>query len=144
MHLAEFNIGKLKFDVGDSRLESYIHATEIVNRVAERSPGFVWKYETDIGGRVPKIVDNDPRIVLNLSIWTDGESLKNFVWNTLHKKIYLRQDEWFEPLDKESMVLWNIKEGHLTDLDDAIKRLEMLRSNGPTDFAYDWAYLKKC
>ena len=42
------------------------------------------------------------------------------------------------------MVLWNVKEGHLTDLDDAIKRLEMLRSNGPTDFTYDWAYLKKC
>ena len=142
MHLAEFNIGKLNHDAGDPRGDDYVAAAELVNEVATRTPGFIWKYETELGGGIPRIIDGDPRIVVNLSVWRDADALQHFVWNTLHKKIYLRRDEWFEPLDRATMALWRVEEGHAPTLDEAIERLEALRADGPTEFAFDWAYLK--
>lgn len=142
MHLAEFNIGKLNHDAGDPRGADYVAAAKVVNEVAERSPGFVWKYETELGGGIERLVDGDPRIVVNLSVWENADALEHFVWNTLHKKIYQRRDEWFEPLKRETMVLWHVGEGRVPTLDEAMERLETLRADGPTEFAFDWAYLK--
>ncbi|MEL7462493.1 MAG: DUF3291 domain-containing protein [Pseudomonadota bacterium] len=141
-HLAEFNIGRLNHDAGDPRGVDYVAVAAVVNEVAERSPGFVWKYETELGGGIERLVDGDPRVVVNLSVWEDADALEHFVWNTLHKKIYLRRDEWFEPLSRETMVLWHVAEGHRPTLDEAMERLDALRENGPTERAFDWAHLK--
>ena len=143
MHLAEFNIGKLNHDEGDPRGAEYVAAADVVNQVAGRSPGFVWKYETQLGGGIPRVIDGDPRIVVNLSVWEDADALEHFVWNTLHRKIYMRRDEWFEPLERETMVFWHVEAGETPSLDEAIGRLEALRADGPTEYAFDWAWLKK-
>ena len=143
MHIAIFNIGKLKYDLGDACLEDYIAAAEVVSKIAERCQGFVWKTEVEErGGGTSRLIDGDPRIVVQLSVWEDAESLKHFLWNTLHKKIYQRRDEWFCPLDRKTMVLWNVAEDERPELNDAVERLDALRAYGATDYAYDWAFLK--
>ena len=140
MLLAQFNIGKLNGDIGDPRLDNYIAAAEVVNKVAERAEGFVWKYETVMGGGTNIIIDDDPRIVVNLSVWQSLSSLKHFVWKTLHTKIYERRAEWFTPMKKRSLVLWNIPNNERPDIPTAVKRLNHLRKTGASDYAFDWEY----
>ena len=54
----------------------------------ERAKDFVWKYETPFGSSVGILVDGDPGIVVNLTVWRPLSSIKRFVWKTLRKKIY--------------------------------------------------------
>ena len=96
--------------MGDPRLDKYIAAAEVVNKLAERAEGFVWKYEIQLGGGASILVDDDQHIVVNLTVWHPLSSLKHFVWKTLHTKIYERLGKWFTPMQERSMVLWDIPE----------------------------------
>ena len=42
MHLAELNIGRLRYPQSDPRVAPFIDNLALVNGLAERSPGFVW------------------------------------------------------------------------------------------------------
>ena len=53
--------------MGDPGLDSYIAAAEVMNKVAERAEGYVWKYETQLGGYARILLDDYPRIVIDLT-----------------------------------------------------------------------------
>lgn len=140
-HLAELNIARLKYDIEDPRVADFVNNLDRVNGVAERSDGFVWRLElaaTDSN----TVVMNDPRIIVNLSVWRDLDSLERFVFQTVHRRIYARKAEWFEAMDKMHFVMWPVPIGHEPDLDEALQRLEMLNSGGASDEAFGWDYAK--
>ena len=61
-------------------------------RLAERSPGFVWRYQDDSGSAIDtRPFDGDPRMAVNLSVWDSVEALERFVWQTVHKRFYGRR-----------------------------------------------------
>lgn len=142
MQLAQFNIGRLRYDLDDPRVADFMNGVDILNRIAGRSDGFVWKYETGEGGMVDEDVDGDPRIVVNMTVWDSTDSLKHYVWNTLHKHFYTRRGDWFEPMDQVNFVMWWVPEGHQPTLEEALAKLEQLRAQGDSDAAFGWAYLK--
>lgn len=141
MHLAQFNIGRLAHDLDDPRVADFVSGIDVLNRIAERSKGFVWKYETFAGGAVEVDVDDDPRIVVNLTVWDSVENLRHYVWNTLHKHFLTRKGEWFEKLDRAHLVMWWIPVGHRPGLDEARATLEQLRCSGASDQAFDWSWV---
>src|SRR4029450_2569803 len=51
-HLAQRNIGRLRYEVGDPRMAEFIDNLAFVNDLAERSPGFVWRYQDDSGSAI--------------------------------------------------------------------------------------------
>lgn len=138
MHLAQFNIGRMAFELDDPRMDGFRRGIDMLNRIAERSEGFVWKYETAFGGVVPDAVDGDPRVLVNLTVWDSIESLRFYVWNTLHRHFVTRRAEWFAPLDTAHFVMWWVPEGHLPDLAEALDRLERLRREGESEEAFGW------
>ena len=142
MHLAQFNIGRMTYDLDDPRAADFVGGIDMLNRIAERSEGFVWKYETAMGGVVQDDVDNDPRMLINLTVWDGIAALKHFVFNTLHKHFLTRKAEWFTPLHRPHFVMWWIAEGHCPDLKEAQGQLEQLRSEGASDAAFDWAWIR--
>ena len=79
----------------------------------------------------------------NLTVWEDVASLEQFVWNTVHRQFYERRAEWFEVLGEMHFVMWWVPEGHRPTLDEALARLEHLRSHGPSDRAFGWDWLKE-
>jgi hypothetical protein len=141
MHLAQFNIGRMAFDLDDSRMDGFQRGIDMLNRIAERSDGFVWKYETAFGGVVPDEVDGDPRVLVNLTVWESAEALRFYVWNTLHKHFVTRRAEWFVPLDTAHLVMWWVPKGHCPDLPEALAKLEQLRQHGDSDDAFGWTWL---
>ena len=79
-HLAQLNIGRLRHDVGDPRMAEFVDNLALVNGLAERSPGFVWRYQDDSGSAIDtRPFDGDPRMAINLSVWDSVEALERFV-----------------------------------------------------------------
>ena len=140
MQLAEFNVGHLRYPIDDPRVRRFVMALDTVNEIAERMPGFVWRLKGDSGNATEIQVYDDPKIVPNLSVWTDIGSLENFVWKTVHKTFYERREQWFEVLEKQNFVMWPVEDGHEPTLAEAKERLDHLNQYGDSDQAFGWSY----
>ena len=140
MQLAEFNVGHLRYPIDDPRVRRFVMALDMVNGIAERMPGFVWRLKGDSGNATDIQVYDDPKIVPNLSVWTDIGSLENFVWKTVHKTFYERREQWFEVLEKQNFVMWPVEDGHEPTLAEARDRLDHLNQYGDSDQAFGWSY----
>jgi hypothetical protein len=138
-HLAQLNIGRLRYEVDDPRMADFVNNLALVNGIAERTPGFVWRYEDASGAAVDtRPYEGDPRMAINLSVWETVEALEQFVWQTVHKRFYGRRGEWFERMDGAYFVMWRVPAGHRPSVQEAVERLEYLRQNGPSDHAFGW------
>ena len=142
MHLAQLNIGRLSYETGDPRMADFANNLALVNGIAERSPGFVWRYQDDSGNATnTRPFDDDPRMAINMSVWENVAALERYVWQTVHKRFYGRREEWFEKMDTRYFVMWWVPIGHLPTVQEAIERLNHLKQHGPSDHAFGWESL---
>jgi hypothetical protein len=141
-HLAQLNIGRLRHETDDPRMADFMNNLERINALAERSPGFVWRY-TDATGNATdtRPYDGDPRMAVNMSVWESVEALEKFVWQTVHKRFYGKRHEWFETMGEQYFVMWWVPAGHRPTVQEAIERLEHLKGHGPSDRAFGWESL---
>ena len=100
----------------------------LVNGLAERTPGFVWRYIDDSGNSTSTRPYADPRMAINLSVWENVEALERFVYQTVHKRFYSRRAEWFEHLDDAYFVMWWVPAGHRPSVEEAVARLEHFKA----------------
>lgn len=141
MQLAQLNVGRLVDDPDSDAVAEFMNALAAINLLGESSPGFVWMLKDEdgpgaIGQRFPGKEDDD-RFVVNLTVWTDVESLRHFVVRSGHGMYLRRRREWFEKADQPTTVLWWVEVGHVPDLDEAAERLARLRTDGPAPHAFD-------
>ena len=137
-HLAQLNIGRIRYEIDDPRMAGFTDNLAFVNGLAERSPGFVWRYIDDSGNATNTRPYADPRIAVNMSVWESVAALEHFVWQTVHKRFYSRRAEWFEHFDGPYLALWWVPVGKRPSVDEAIARIEHLKAHGPSDYAFDW------
>ena len=138
-HLAQLNIGRIRYEVDDRRMAGFVDNLAFVNALAERTPGFVWRYTDESGNATStRPYDGDPMIAVNMSVWENVESLEKYVWQTVHKRVYSRRHEWFEKMDQRYFVMWWVPAGHLPTIAEAVERLEYFKKNGATDHAFGW------
>lgn len=145
-HLAQVNVGRLKTETDDPRVAEFMANLDRVNGLGKRMPGFVWMMEGsgEPGtGNTEAKIGGDPRFVSNLTVWKDVESLERFVWGTIHKQFYEKRTEWFETLGEMHFAMWWVPEGHRPSLDEALERLDHLKTHGDSDQAFGWSYLKE-
>ena len=141
-HLAQLNIGRLRYEADDPRMADFIDNLAFVNGLAERSEGFVWRYQDDSGSAIDtRPFAGDPCMAVNLSVWEGVEMLEKFVWQTVHKRFYGRRHEWFETMGESYFVMWWVPAGHRPTVKEAIERLDHLKRNGPSDHAFGWESL---
>ena len=48
-HLAQLNIGRLRFPLDDPRMADFVDNLARVNAIADRAEGFVWRLQDDGG-----------------------------------------------------------------------------------------------
>jgi len=134
-HLAELNVARLRRPLDADETAEFVAALEPVNTIAETSPGFVWRLTDDVGQSSSFVaVDgiDDPLVIVNYSVWRDFESLKHYVYKSGHASYLRRRRDWFEPTEQASTVCWWTPAGTIPDIDEAYRRLENLRANGPS------------
>ena len=118
-HLAQLNIGRIRYEIDDPRMADFTNNLAMVNGLAERTPGFVWRYIDESGNSTSTRPYSDPRIAINLSVWESVESLERFVYQTIHKRFYGRRAEWFEHFEGPYFVMWWVPAGHRPDVEEA-------------------------
>jgi hypothetical protein len=141
MHLAQFNISRNRYPLTDPRMQEFLDNVDRVHRLAEAIDGFVWRLHDETGHAMNIRVYDDPEILPNLTVWRDVDALERFVWQTLHKRMYKRRDEWFAPIEGAKFVMWWIPEGHRPPMTEGVERLDHLRKHGPSDYAFGWERL---
>jgi len=134
--LAQLNVGRLLAPVESEAIAGFVAALEPINDIADVSPGFVWRLQTDAGNATDIRPTDDDLFLINMSVWTDLESLRAFTYDTGHVAILRRRREWFERLASAHLVLWWVPEGHVPTVDEALRRLEHLQAHGPTPHAF--------
>jgi uncharacterized glyoxalase superfamily protein PhnB len=134
-HLAQLNLGLFRAPLDAPEMAPFANALDRINALAEASPGFVWRL-TDADGGPSSNVEvpgaDDPLVASNLSVWTDMESLRGFMYRTDHASYLRRRREWFQHEDQAMNVLWWTPAGTVPTLAEAVERLEHLRRHGPS------------
>jgi Domain of unknown function (DUF3291) len=138
-HLAQLNIGRIRYEIDDPRMAGFSNNLALVNGLAERAPGLVWRYIDESGNSTATRPYADPRIAINMSVWDSVAALERFVYQTIHKRFYGRRDEWFEHFEKPYFVMWWVPTGHRPNVEEAVERLDHLTTKGASDYAFDWA-----
>ena len=92
-HLAQVNIAKMLADVDDPIMKDFVDNLEAVNGIADFSPGFVWRLETDEGDATSMRVFDDNMLLVNMSVWGSIYELKKFVYESFHIEILKRKKE---------------------------------------------------
>lgn len=141
MQLAQLNIAEAKYGTDDARMDGFTGRVDIINAMADRSPGFIWRLtdddETD-GALSLRMEGQNDYTLVNMSVWQDIESLFHFIYKTAHAKVMQGKEDWFNPMSRSHMVLWWIEDGHIPSMDEAKEKLDAIRANGPTPLAFDF------
>jgi hypothetical protein len=134
--LAQLNIGVIRGPMDSPIMAEFAANLARINALAESSPGFVWRLQTEAGDATALRPFDDPNQLLNMSVWSDADALRRFVYRSAHAAILKRRREWFEPISAAIMVLWWVPRGHRPSIEEAIERLARLRAGGPTAHAF--------
>jgi hypothetical protein len=135
-HLAQLNVGRLREPRDHPAIAEFMAGLDHVNARADAAPGFVWRLQTEEGNATSITPTDDPQWIVNMSVWTDLDALRAFVYRDgEHLRYMRRRREWFEKLEV-ILVLWWVPAGHVPSVDEALERLAQLRDNGPGPTAF--------
>ncbi len=134
-HLAQLNIAKMKFAMDSPELADFVARLEDINTLADASPGFVWRLQTDTGDATAIDFFGSDTLV-NMSVWQNVESLHDYVYRSAHKEVLARRKEWFDRMLEAYSVLWWIPAESIPTLEEAAQRLEQLQNHGPSAAAF--------
>lgn len=138
-HLAQINIARARYDLTSPAMHGFVSRLEQVNALADASPGFIWRLQTEDGDATALRVFDDPLLVINMSVWRDIESLKNFVYRSLHSELYKNRSTWFDRIDSANQALWWLPAGSLPTIDEGKVKLQLVERQGETPAAFTFA-----
>lgn len=107
--------------------------------MTEKSEGFVWRLKEDSGDATSIRVFENPLMLVNMSVWENVEVLKKYVYKSDHVDLIRDRDAWFHKLQEMHQALWWVPVGHIPSVTEAKARIDHIRSNGPTPFAFTFA-----
>lgn len=135
-HLAQLNIGRLQAPLDSQQLAGFVAALDPINQLADGSPGFVWRLQTDEGDATSLRPFDDDMLIVNMSVWESLDALSEYVYRSDHRDVMVRRREWFERMSEQYLVLWWVPSGHVPSVEEAKHRLEVLIERGPSPDAF--------
>jgi hypothetical protein len=135
-HLAQVNIGRLRAPLDDPIMEGFRSQLDPINALADRSPGFVWRLQTEDGNATAIRPFEDERIAINMSVWESLEALQQFVYRSAHVAPLRQRNQWFESIADPILALWWVPAGHVPTVAEALERLRQLKERGPSPDAF--------
>jgi len=135
--LAQLNIGVIRGPIDGPVMAEFVANLDRINALAERTPGFVWRLQTEEGNATAiRPYPENGNMAVNMSVWKDVDSLRAYVYHSAHVEIMRRRREWFEKMGEAFLVLWWVPKGHRPSVEEAKARLKLLRRKGPTAEAF--------
>jgi hypothetical protein len=135
--LAEINVARLRAPLDSPELADFVGNLDRINALAECSDGFVWRLKGD-GNDATELRPLGDDVIVNMSVWRDAESLKAYAYRSAHVEIMRRRKEWFDRMVEAYLAMWWIPKGHIPTVEEAVRRLEVIRTKGPTADAFNF------
>ena len=133
--LAQLNIAIMREPLESPAMADFVANLDRINSLAESSPGFVWRLQTEEGDATGLRPMGEDTLV-NMSVWQDVASLDRFVYRSAHVEIMRRRKQWFASMREAFVVLWWVPGGHRPGIADVAAKLELLRANRPPEAAF--------
>jgi hypothetical protein len=140
-HLAQINIGRLLAPIDHPQIDEFVQGLDPINRLAESSPGFIWRLVSVNGNATEILYNEDPLVIVNMSVWDSVESLKAYVYNSSHLEFFKKRANWFEKMSQPSYCLWWVPAGHTPTVPEGRERLEHYQQHGATEFSFWFSQL---
>jgi hypothetical protein len=140
-HLAQANIGRLRAPLDDPMISGFVSRLAEINALADESPGFVWRLQTENGNATSIRAYDDDLVIFNLSVWETPEQWHDFVFRSSHRDLLRLRTHWFERFDGPYSVMWWVPAGHTPSVEEARERLEHLRNRGDSPYAFPFTKL---
>lgn len=87
------NIAKTKYALEAPEIKEFVDNLEPVNQLAEATAGFIWRLQDDQGDATNIQAFSDPDIIVNMSVWSSIDALKNFMFRTHHRDFLRRKKQ---------------------------------------------------
>ncbi|MEN9613692.1 MAG: hypothetical protein RLZZ628_4506 [Bacteroidota bacterium] len=140
--IAQVNVARYIAPPGDPILDDFVAQIAGINALADTSPGFVWRLKSEYDNDALSLRPfEDERILVNLSVWEDVESLKHYVYKTAHAAVLRDRKRWFERMQEPSMAIWYIPKGSIPTMEEMKARLTHIQKYGASEFAFDFKNL---
>ncbi len=138
--LAQINVARLQAPIDDPLVAEFVDALDAINALAERSPGFRWRFQTEDGNATAVRPYDDDLIIINITVWESIEALADYVYRSDHTAFLRRRREWFERVEDAAVALWWVEPGSRPTVTEGVARLEHLRQHGPTPHAFTFRH----
>ncbi|MGI1679565.1 MAG: DUF3291 domain-containing protein [Cellvibrionaceae bacterium] len=136
-HLAQINIAQAKASLESEVMKGFVSRIEEINSLADMADGFIWRLITEDGAN--SRIFNDPSLVINISVWKDIESLKRFVYQSVHLELIKGKAGWFHKLKASHQALWWIPAGHIPTEKEGKEKLDYLEKHGPSEKVFTFS-----
>ena len=134
--LAQINIGRLIAPVDDPKIAEFVAQLEPINALADKAPGFVWRLQSEAGNATDIAYNDDPFVIVNMSVWESIETLRDFIYRSDHTRVFRDRAKWFEKMDKPHYCLWWVTTGHRPTVAEGRERLEHYQVHGATPSSF--------
>ncbi len=134
--LAQINIARLIAPIDDPQIVEFVLQLDHINQLADNSAGFIWRLKSEQGNATDLAYNDDPFIIVNMSVWESIEALKDFTYRSQHLNVFRDRKKWFEKMAKPHYCLWWIPAGHTPTVEEGKMRLEMYQKLGSTPEAF--------
>lgn len=135
-NLAQINISRLLAPLDDPQIAGFVSQLDAINAVADQAPGFVWRLKSESGNATDIAYNDDPFVIVNMSVWNSLEALRDFAYKSDHVKVFRQRASWFEKMSKPSYCLWWIPAGHTPTVAEGRERLEYYQKHGATPYSF--------
>ena len=134
--LAQINVAKAVAEMETEVMHGFVSRLEEINALADHAPGFVWRLQSEEGDATSISVFDDALLLVNISVWDSIESLKAFVYRSVHVELIQDREAWFSKMASAHQALWWIPAGHIPTEAEGKEKLEQIREHGPTQEAF--------
>lgn len=135
-HLAQINIGRVVAPVDDPKIAEFVAQLDEVNALADKAAGFVWRLQSALGNATDVVYNDDPFVLVNMSVWESVEALHDYVYASRHLEVLRDRAKWFEKMEKPHYCLWWVPAGHIPTVAEGRERLEHYQKHGATEMSF--------
>ncbi|NOR19386.1 MAG: DUF3291 domain-containing protein [Xanthomonadales bacterium] len=134
--LAQINVAKAVAEMETEVMHGFVSRLEEINALADQALGFVWRLQSEDGDATSINVFDDALMLINISVWDSLESLKAFVYRTVHVELIQDREAWFNKMGTAHQALWWVPAGHIPSEEEGKEKLAQIREHGPTQDAF--------
>jgi heme-degrading monooxygenase HmoA len=135
-HFAQFNVAWLRKPLDHPDIADFKNAIDPVHALADQAPGFVWRLIAEGHDDATALRPLGEDGIITCTVWESREAMAAWVYRNEHGDALKRRRDWFHPPVQPNVVMWWHPAGHTPTLDEALHRLQYLRNNGSTPFAF--------